>query len=116
MRLRPPRYRNVSRTFDGKQGEIGPQVKGDPYRHISLMDLNDPYPSSAGMVPVRAGLRLFNVQINDGVFEDACESGQIPVRIERLGKNQKRFIRLAELDAWMRAQPATKPDADDPFK
>lgn len=73
---------------------------------------HEPNLSRPGFWPLRSALQAHNVRMNDRAFETACERGDIPVRIERLGPAGKRFVRVEELAAWLRPKP---PAHDDPF-
>lgn len=77
------------------------------------MDLSNPYPSSPGLYPLHVAARMAGIPIE--TFANACERGDVPIRLERLGARGLRFIRASELQDWLRADPATTNTTPDPF-
>lgn len=67
------------------------------------------YPSTPKLWPIEAAATLAGMTPN--LFSKGIERGEIPVTIVRVGERQQRFVRAAELNAWLEPQSRPAPHA-----
>lgn len=60
------------------------------------------YPSTPKMWPIEAAAKFAGMTTS--LFSKGIERGEIPVSIERVGERQQRFVRAAEVKAWIEPQ------------
>lgn len=54
---------------------------------------------------VRADKAARTAGLSEQIFCSACDQGEIPIRLVRLGGKQTRYVRLAELQSFLGVQP-----------
>lgn len=83
-----------------------PQAQVDTDRHDSDMNLSETTSFSPAMWRVGAVARQF-FGLSEAAFVAACDRGDLPIQVERIGAGRIRMVRSAEVRSYLQARHST---------